>query len=69
MNKCYKVRVVTTNSSRNTTKSAGGTFVDCLDSELFVLAEKPSDIEMSIHPDYILSIDYVGLGYMSSVSQ
>ena len=62
MRNCYKVEVITTNGLKDTTKNPDGGYVKCHDGELFVIAERPSDIEKVIEPGFIKSITRFGFG-------
>ena len=60
---CYKVNVVTTNSMCSSTKNPAGKYIECKNSLLFVVCEKPSDVEKVIDPTHIISIELLGVGY------
>jgi hypothetical protein len=67
--RCFKVTVKTTNARKNTTygvKRDGfrDTYVSVSDNILYVINERPSDVEKLIDFNSILKIEEMGIGYV-----
>lgn len=63
MARCFKVSTRTTNACQNSTYGAKSNYIDCLDGILYVIAERPSDVEKLIDYKKITKIEEVGVGY------
>jgi hypothetical protein len=61
---CFKVKVKTTNSSRDTATSADGGYVKCEDGIFYVLGAKVADVEKVVRTEDIISIEILGPGYV-----
>lgn len=62
---CYKVKVRTTNSSKDAAYGAEADYVSCEDSCLYVIARSPASVEKIIKAHVIISIERIGLGYVA----
>ncbi len=61
---CFKVTVICTNGSKNTTYSAvEGHYLHCEDGYLYVFAESPAEVQKIVKAEYIQGIERLGLGY------
>lgn len=62
--KTYKVKVTTTNATRNTCCTVKDEYIDCEDSVLYVASDSIAGIEKLLGVETILSITLLGNCYM-----
>lgn len=63
MARCFKVTVVATGALNDSTYGTRSNYINCLDGVLYVIAERPSDVEKLVDYKKITKIEEVGIGY------